>query len=69
MDRPITNPTGDPELEDSYLAYIDSLEPCARCGAKDEMMNIEGRALCTWCELDEWEEANDDPYGDNEEHE
>lgn len=53
MSDTIHNPTGDPALEASYLAYLDSLEPCPICGRVDEMDNIEGKPgmVCAGCSL------------------
>lgn len=63
----LTNPLGDPALEDSYRRYLDWLKPCPGCGRVDEMDNIEGRLLCAACSLDEHDADEWDEWGDDEE--
>lgn len=62
MTDQILNPTGDPELEESYRAYLDSLIPCPICGRVDELDNAEGRPgmVCAACSLHDGDDPDDE---------
>jgi hypothetical protein len=53
--------------DESYEAYVASLEPCPGCGRVDEMDNIGGRSLCAACSLDKHDADEWDEFGYDEE--
>ena len=62
----ITNRLGDPSMEEPYLHYLASLEPCHGCGHVDEMDNITDQLLCDACSQDENDDDQCDGSDDNE---